>query len=35
MEFYISSSSENGGRRGRDSMGVGFPNTCAINAYHH
>jgi len=24
-----------GGRRGRDSMVVGFTTTCAISAYHH
>jgi len=26
---------QQGGRRGRDRMVVGFTTTCAISAYHH
>jgi hypothetical protein len=33
--MYICSHIKNWGRRGRDSMVVGFTTTCAISAYHH
>ena len=31
MQFIIN----NGGRRGRDRMVIGFTTTCAISAHHH